>query len=415
MKIKRNAKFIGLDLREIEKDHQRTAKVQRKISKYISKQIRSGNIVDISKNGYVTYKDGTELTKAKFKDNIKHLFPTDACNESLKRDAVIYVLERYAGYIKRNGKDRALNIKCPISIKGKSFYFKDNFIEIDKENKTLSFKTMFTEKGQTRKVPYKYALKEDNVVKKKFGGNLVMRQKCFIVGVDSERHSFYDPETMLGFDINKDLKSWIWFSDGAVITPNAKIKSLIKEIKKLNDQLDKDKKIKVQDRKLRSNQRRPIRLKWVEAQRKLNSEISKVCEGIVDKAIKMKSLLCIDSVTGGQKMGTFGQGDIIKNLQTMCENSSVPFYVVPCRNTSRRCASCGHVAKENRTDTDNFECVDCGYKCNAQQNGADNVAHQGSRMCNAGVPYGNWARRNVDKLVEEYSQQQSSVDTSETS
>lgn len=415
MKIKRNAKFIGLDTKAIQKDHERTVQTCRRISKHISQEIRCGNIINISKNGYVYYKDGQELTKAKFKDKINHLFPVDACNESLKRDAVIYVLERYAGYIKRNGKDRALNIKSPISIKGKSFYFKDNFIEIDKESKTLSFKTMFTKKGETRKVTYKHSLKEDNVIRKKFGGNLVMRQKCFIVGVDCDKDGFCEPESFLSFDINKDQKSWMWFNDGNVITPNDKIKSLIKEIKTLNDQLDKDKKAPVEKRILRSKQRRPIRKKWIQAHKKLESEISKVCEGIVDKAIENKSLLCIDSVKTGQKMGTFGQDHIIKTLQTMCENRSVPFYVVPCKNTSRRCASCGHIAKENRADTDNFKCVDCGYKCNAQQNGADNVAHQGTRMYNAGVPYGNWARRSVDKLVEEYSQQQSSVDTSDAS
>ena len=415
MKVKRNAKFYGLDLKEIQQDHKRTVDTQRRISKYISREIRNGNIVDISKNGYVTYKDGTELTKAKFKDKISHLFPVDACNESLKRDAVIYVLERYAGYIKRNGKDRALNIKCPISIKGKSFYFKDNFVEINKQNKTLSFKTMFTGKGETREASYKGSQKEDNVLKEKFGGNLVIGQGCFIVGVDTEKSGFYSPDSFLGFDINKDQKSWIWFSDGTVITPNDKIKSLITQIKKLNDQLDKDKKVKVQDRVLRSKQRRPIRLEWKEAHRRLESEIKKVCEQIVDKVISTKALLCIDSVKTGQKMGTFGQDHIIKTLQTLCENRAVPFYVVPCKNTSRRCAACGYIAKENRTTTDDFKCVDCGYECNAQQNGADNVAHQGARMYDAGVPYGNWARRSVDKLVEEYSQQQSSVDTSEAS
>ena len=66
-------------------------------------------------------------------------------------------------------------------------------------------------------------------------------------------------------------------------------------------------------------------------------------------------------------------------------------------------------------DRSEFECQECGHKCDAQMNGALNVAHQGNRLLKAGVPYGNWQRRSVDKLVEEYSQQQSSVVTSDVS
>tara|TARA_R110000824_G_scaffold40553_2_gene121484 strand:+ start:359 stop:1624 length:1266 start_codon:yes stop_codon:yes gene_type:complete len=421
MEIKRNAKFWGLDTKEIDRDHQRTIQTCRRISKYLRQSLVNGDIVEIKRekgDHYVTYKDGSKFISSKFKYEIAHLFDEDACSESLKRCAVKYVLERYIGYLRRNGKDRATNIKSPISISDKSFYFKDNFIKIDKENKTLYFKTMYTERGEFREVPYKYSLKEDRLLRKKFGGNYSKKQNTFIAAVDFDKESAYVPECFLGFDINKDQNAWIWFNDGTVITPNAKIKSLIKEIKKLNDQLDKDKKVKTQDRVLRSSQRRPIRLKWIEAHRKLESEISKVCAGIVDKTIQTKSLLCIDSVKTGQKMGTFGQEHIIKTLQTMCENKGVPFYVVPCKDTSRRCASCGYVSEKNRTNTDDFCCVDCGYKCNAQQNGADNVTHHGTRMYNASVPYKNWTspkRRSVDSLVEEYSQQQSSVDTSETS
>tara|TARA_R110002020_G_scaffold287639_3_gene503141 strand:- start:8 stop:1255 length:1248 start_codon:yes stop_codon:yes gene_type:complete len=415
MKVKRNAKLIGLDISEIEEDHKRTVQLCRRVSKHIRREIVNGNIVNITKNGYVEYKDGSQLTKALFKDRVGHLFDEDACNESLKRDAVLYVLERYAGYFKRNGDSRGLNIKSPISIKGKSFYFKDNFVKIDKDNKVLNIKTMFTDRGESRKVPYKHALKEDKLLKEKFGGNLVMRQKTFIVAIDFDKEASYKPEVLIGTDFNKDQKSWIVFSDGARTTPNDKIKSLMEEIRVLNTELDKDKKISIDKRVLRSKQRRPIRLKWKRAHRKLEAEISKICSGIVDKVMDSKGLLCIDSVTTGQKNGTFGQDHLIKTLQTMCENRGVPFYVVPCKNTSRRCSSCGYIAKGNRVNTDEFHCEDCGHKCDAQDNGAINVAFQGNRLYNAGVPYGNWARRAVDTLVTEYSQQESSVDTSEAS
>ena len=55
---------------------------------------------------------------------------------------------------------------------------------------------------------------------------------------------------------------------------SSKIKSLMEEIRVLNTELDKDKKISIDKRVLRSKQRRPIRLKWKRAHRKLEAEIS---------------------------------------------------------------------------------------------------------------------------------------------
>lgn len=44
------------------------------------------------------------------------------------------------------------------------------------------------------------------------------------------------------------------------------------------------------------------------------------------------------------------------------------------KNTSRRCAVCTHVAKENRKSQAVFECVKCGYRDNADFNAASNIA-----------------------------------------
>ena len=45
--------------------------------------------------------------------------------------------------------------------------------------------------------------------------------------------------------------------------------------------------------------------------------------------------------------------------------------------TSQKCASCGHTAKENRQSQSRFECQECGYKENADINGARNILAAG--------------------------------------
>ena len=46
---------------------------------------------------------------------------------------------------------------------------------------------------------------------------------------------------------------------------------------------------------------------------------------------------------------------------------------VPARNTSRACAECGHVEKDNRKEQAHFKCLACGHTDNADLNAARNI------------------------------------------
>ncbi len=50
---------------------------------------------------------------------------------------------------------------------------------------------------------------------------------------------------------------------------------------------------------------------------------------------------------------------------------------VPPQNTSRTCPCCGHVSADNRQTQSQFECVECGFKENADLIGAINVLRAG--------------------------------------
>ena len=57
---------------------------------------------------------------------------------------------------------------------------------------------------------------------------------------------------------------------------------------------------------------------------------------------------------------------------------------VPPAYTSQRCACCGHTAKENRQSQSRFECLACGYKENADINGARNILAAGHAVLACG-------------------------------
>ena len=63
-------------------------------------------------------------------------------------------------------------------------------------------------------------------------------------------------------------------------------------------------------------------------------------------------------------------------LESVAAQAGIPVLVVPARNTSRQCSSCGHIAESNRRGP-TFRCGDCGHTCNADRNASVNIAHRG--------------------------------------
>jgi len=408
MKYKRNAKFWGLRFTpEFLSAHKAQTKIQNNISGIVYDMIRSGEISDIGLNLYVILGDGTDETKGQFKNRIQekyNVFNIDGVLEKgiegVKRGIVSYVLERYIGYKNRNGNWPT----SPIRFHGKSFYIKEPNVKLKDGEQKLIVPTLFGKLD----LYYSESLKEDlfrDRINRGLctGGNIIIKQKCFVSGVDVEFKLKYNPVSFIGFDLNKDVNDWICFSDGSKIPAPEHIKNQFETIRNLNKDLDKDKKLPVRDRKYSSKQRKKIRRQWQEAQRQLRCFVNSVAEKIVDRVLLKKQCLLIDSVTTGQKNGTFGQDHLIPLLRTKCENLGIPFYVVPCKDTSRRCSECGNIDKDSRKNTQEYECVCCGVKIDAQYNGAVNVRDYGKEMHDAGVPFGSYPKRNRINLMKQYS------------
>lgn len=399
IKLIRNAKFWGLRFSdEFMEDYKKIISITNKVLTHLREQLQNGTIVKIDR--FCIYlNDGEVYTAAEYnKQFIPHLY--DVENKwSLKREILHYCMERYNGYSRRNGDEKIPHI---VVKENKSMYIKESRISLDSENKKLIVPTLY----RTHEIPFSYSLK-DEYINGKFGGNFVIDQNVFVAAVEFENQVLYNPEHTMSFDINKTTEDWLVFNGGGRIPHPEKALKLIENIREINKLLKVDKNKKVSERMYKSKQRSKIRYKWIDMHRELKNEIAKVAAFICNAAIKNKSLLCIDSVKTGQSNGTFGQDHLIPMLRTMCENRGIPFYIVPCKNTSRRCSVCGYIDKENRISTNEFCCQDCGYQCDAQLNGADNIAFSGNKLFEAGVPYGDWSRNKIETLIEKFCNQQS--------
>jgi transposase len=70
-------------------------------------------------------------------------------------------------------------------------------------------------------------------------------------------------------------------------------------------------------------------------------------------------------------IGKAGWGLLVRRLQ---DKAPGRVQKVPPAYTSQRCSACGHVAPESRESQAAFQCVACGFACNADVNAAKNIA-----------------------------------------
>ena len=65
-------------------------------------------------------------------------------------------------------------------------------------------------------------------------------------------------------------------------------------------------------------------------------------------------------------------GELKQEVKRASERRGAVWNLHPAKNTSRRCAQCGHTAKKNRESQAAFQCRECGHTANADANAAEN-------------------------------------------
>uniref|UniRef100_UPI0030F7124E RNA-guided endonuclease InsQ/TnpB family protein n=1 Tax=Hydrogenobacter thermophilus TaxID=940 RepID=UPI0030F7124E len=76
----------------------------------------------------------------------------------------------------------------------------------------------------------------------------------------------------------------------------------------------------------------------------------------------------------------YGYGELKRKLQEIGEEYGIEVIEVNPAYSSQTCSSCGYVDKENRKTQEKFECRLCGYKANADVNGAKNLVSRAYRV-----------------------------------
>lgn len=69
-------------------------------------------------------------------------------------------------------------------------------------------------------------------------------------------------------------------------------------------------------------------------------------------------------------------GNLKNEFEHIARKYGIAVSLVQSFYTSQTCPKCGCVDKENRKDQEHFECVDCGYKANADLNASRNIRNR---------------------------------------
>ena len=96
------------------------------------------------------------------------------------------------------------------------------------------------------------------------------------------------------------------------------------------------------------------------------------------KNVKQKSGL-------NRSLLNMGFGKFVWMLTYKLELTGRKLILVDPRNTSRTCAKCGHVSKQNRLTQAKFKCVNCGHETNADLNAAVNNLNAAVNIKNRGL------------------------------
>ncbi|MDG5757922.1 transposase [Natronococcus sp. A-GB1] len=98
-----------------------------------------------------------------------------------------------------------------------------------------------------------------------------------------------------------------------------------------------------------------------------------------------------ERMPGAKRLHAWAFRRLYEYVEYKAEERGIVVKQVNPANTSQRCSSCGHTAKDNRPTQDSFECQSCGYANHADYNAAKNVGYrllQNQTGAGGGAPVG---------------------------
>ena len=239
-------------------------------------------------------------------------------------------------------------------------------------------------------IPVKYSKDFHKDMKRYTNGMNTSYTLCFeennqvrvILSYEGEREytEVNDKDEVIGIDVNSKHNLFQCSNGDAIDYDRKLVEILSKELLKIDECKKRNKDYVV-------GKRRSHKIKHLERElhSKIREEIAELCKTFNSKEIKH---IAFENLTGfEEKCFCKDENDLnynrrvrllkLSSLKDEFEHISrkygIAVSLVHSAYTSQTCSKCGCVDSENRKSQEEFECIECGYKQNADINASENI------------------------------------------
>ena len=246
----------------------------------------------------------------------------------------------------------------------------------------------YTDTRKTMIIPMKYSKDFHGELKRYTNGTDTSYTICLeeynqirmILSYEDEREYPDAKDRIIGIDVNSKHNLMTCSNGYEIDFDRELVETLSKELKKIDDLKKRNSDYEIGKRK----QHKIDHLNR-ELQSKIREEIANLCKRLkkhhyhhavmedLDNGFESTFAKDENDLNYNRRLKLLRLGSLKDEFEHIARKYSIAVSLVQSFYTSQTCPHCGCIDKENRKSQEDFECIECGYKSNADLNASRNI------------------------------------------
>ena len=284
----------------------------------------------------------------------------------------------------------------PIEFKSLSFRgrsrLKDDIVSMNENKKSIinSFANIswYTDTRKKMIIPMKYSKDFHGELKRYTNGTDTSYTICLeennqirmILSYEDEREYPEAKDKIIGIDVNSKHNLMTCSNGYEIDFDRELVETLSKELKKIDD-------LKKRNSDYEIGKRKQHKIDHLNREliSKIREEIASLCKRLkkhhyhhavmedLDNGFESTFAKDENDLNYNRRLRILHLGDLKNEFEHIARKYGIAVSLVQSFYTSQTCPHCGCIDKENRKDQEHFECIECGYKSNADLNASINI------------------------------------------
>ena len=287
----------------------------------------------------------------------------------------------------------------PIEFKSLSFRgrsrLRDDIVSMNENKKSTinSFASIswYLKNRKKMTIPMKYSKDFHGELKRYTNGTDTSYTICLeennqirmILSYEDEREYPEAKDRIIGIDVNSKHNLMACSNGYEIYFDRELVEELSKELKKIDD-------LKKRNTEYQIGKRKQHKIDHLnrELQSKIRNEIANLCKRLkkhhyhhavfedLDNQFSSTFAKDENNLNYNRRLKLLHLGSLKDEFEHIARKYGIAVSLVQSFYTSQTCPHCGCIDKENRKDQEHFECIECGYKANADLNASINIRNR---------------------------------------